>query len=71
MASQATIEIAKAVIAANEWASRSGTQTNPGLAAREALDATYRGDRDLRRFIELAMYWPYDCQQWAERILGK
>ena len=71
MASQATIEIAKAVIAANEWYSHNGTQTSPGRAAKEALDATYRGDRDLRRFIELAMYWPDDCQQWAEGILGR
>ena len=71
MASKAAIEIAKAVIAANEWYSLNGTQTNPELSAKEALDATYRGDRDLRRFIELAMYRPDDCQQWAERILGR
>ena len=69
MDTKAKRELASAIVAANAWAMRSGKETSPGHAAKEALDATYKGDKDLRRLLELVMWWPADAEEWAQQML--
>ena len=71
MQQQCKIELAQAIIAANEWSMQHGTAETPGKAAVEALDATFKGDEDLRRLLELILWWPDDANVWANGILDK